>query len=125
MLSGQCFCGAVTFTATAAPIGVISCHCTDCQQMHGTYNAMAGVPRNGLTIIGPVTWYNSSDKARRGFCGTFGSRMFKDNHGSDRMMISMGAVAGSTGLRNFKNIFTGSHGDWYDLPPEEPPRFSA
>ncbi|MEM1429310.1 MAG: GFA family protein [Pseudomonadota bacterium] len=124
-MRGECHCGAVTFEADAQPVGVINCHCTDCQKMHGNFNAMAGVAKDALTITGPIQWYESSEKARRGFCPTCGARMFKDNLGGDRMMISMGVIAGSTGLRPFRNIFTESKGDWYDPPAEEPPRFDA
>lgn len=85
---------------------------------------MAGVARDGLEISGEVAWYRSSEKARRGTCPTCGSRLFKDNIGSDRMMVSMGAFDQSTGLRPFRNLWVESKGDWYDLDPEEPPRFS-
>jgi hypothetical protein len=119
---GSCYCGAVQFETDAPLVGVINCHCKDCQKMHGNYNAMAGVARDELTITGDdLVWYKSSDKANRGFCGKCGSRMFKDNIGSERMMISMGAFSGSTGLRISKNIFTESAGDWYDLPAVETP----
>lgn len=128
MLEGTCFCGAVSFRAASDPVGVISCHCTDCQKMHGTYNAMAAVPRDTLTIEGPVRWYDSSESAKRGFCETCGARLFKDNNGSDKVMVSMvsmGAIDTPTGLRKFKNLFVESKGDWYELPAEEAPRFKT
>jgi hypothetical protein len=122
-LSGRCFCGAVTFAVAEPPSGVIACHCHDCQQMHGTYNPMAAVPRGALSVSGEaLVWFASSAKAQRGFCGRCGSRLFKDNLGSDRVLVSMGSFDGSTGLRLLRNIWTESKGDWYDLPAEEPPR---
>jgi hypothetical protein len=114
--SGRCFCGAVTFTAQGPLVGVIACHCRDCQQMHGNYNVMAGVARDRLTVAGPLVWFASSDKARRGFCGTCASRLFKDNLGSPRMMVSMGAFDAATGLSMARNLWVESKGDWYDLP---------
>ena len=117
--TGRCFCGAVTFSVSAPPVGVIACHCRDCQQMHGNYNVMARVPRDALSVSGEeLVWFRSSDKARRGFCGKCGSRLFKDNVGTDAVLVSMGSFDGSTGLRLFRNIWTESKGDWYDLPPE-------
>lgn len=121
MIKGTCHCGAVSFESNADQTGVINCHCTDCQKMHGNYNAMAGVPKEGLSISGEITWYQSSEKAKRAFCPSCGARLFKDNVGSERMMVSMGVIDGSTGLRTLKNIFTDSKGDWYDLPMEEAP----
>lgn len=116
-LSGQCFCGAVSFTYTGEALGVITCHCRDCQQMHGNLNAMAALDREAVQITGAsLTWFASSEKARRGFCAACGSRLFKDNHGSPKLMVSMGAFSGSTGLKDFKHIWTQSKGDWYELP---------
>ncbi len=66
-----------------------------------------------------LVWYDSSDRAKRGFCGVCGSRLFKKNLGADRMMISMGAFDPPTGMRFFKHIWTDSKGDWYDVPEVE------
>ena len=119
VLAGSCFCGAVRFEIPAASAGVVCCHCADCRKMHGNYNAMLAAPRAELRLVAdaPLVWYASSEKARRGFCGTCGSRLFKDNLGSDRMMVSAGAIDGPTGKRIVRNIWEQSKGDWYDLPP--------
>ena len=123
--SGTCLCGKIKFHIDGEPDArmQLTCHCRDCQQLHGGPNAMAAVARDDLSIDGDVSWYRSSEKAQRGTCPTCSARIFKDNDGSDKMMVSMGAFDASTGLRPFKNIWTESKGDWYDLPPEEPPRF--
>jgi hypothetical protein len=118
-IHGQCHCGGVTFTCDDDVVAVIACHCRDCQQMHGNYNAMAAVPREALAIAEPTTlvWYQSSDKARRGFCSSCGSRLFKDNLGSPKMMVSMGVINPPTGFRFIRHLWTESKGDWYDVPP--------
>lgn len=35
-MKGQCFCGAVKYQLTAAPMFVHCCHCTDCQHQTGS-----------------------------------------------------------------------------------------
>ena len=122
-ITGRCRCGGVRFRITRPVTGAILCHCRDCQQMHGNYNAMAAAPRDAVIFEADATlaWYASSDKARRGFCTTCGGRLFKDNLGSDRLMVSMGVLDPPTGLHVMKNIWTQSKGDWYDLPAEVPP----
>jgi len=35
-LKGQCFCGAVTYRLTVAPMFVHCCHCSDCQRQTGS-----------------------------------------------------------------------------------------
>lgn len=120
MRKGQCFCGKVRFSyPTEKAAGAVACHCRDCQQMHGNYNAMAAVDRDALDIQddGSLNWFASSEKVRRGFCSNCGGRLFKDNLGSPKMMVSMGVIDPPTGLRIARNIWTESKGDWYDIPP--------
>ncbi len=118
-VSGRCHCGSVRFRVTKPVVGAILCHCRDCQQMHGNFNAMAAAPRDAVVIDAGETlnWYASSDKARRGFCTGCGSRLFKDNLGSDKLMVSMGVLDPPTGLKTIKHLWTESKGDWYDIAP--------
>ncbi|MEM5472037.1 GFA family protein [Hoeflea sp. AS60] len=118
MLHGSCHCGGVAFSIPADSVGVVACHCTDCRKMHGNYNAMLAAPRHEVSFESETTlhWYDSSDKVKRGFCTTCGSRLFKDNLGSDRLMVSAGVIDGATGKRIIRNLWEQSKGDWYDLP---------
>ena len=50
--------------------------------------------RSDMKIQGDVTWYASSDRAKRGFCGTCGSNLFWDGGGQN---ISI--FAGHSGRR--------------------------
>jgi hypothetical protein len=120
-LHGSCHCGSVRFTIPADSAGVVACHCSDCRKMHGNYNAMLAAPRDAVSFESNATvhWYESSDRARRGFCTRCGSRLFKDNLGSDRLMVSAGVIDGDTGKRIIRNLWGQSKGDWYDLPPTE------
>lgn len=117
-LHGRCHCGGVAFTFPANSAGVVACHCDDCRKMHGNYNAMLAAPRTDVQFEADATlhWYDSSDKARRGFCTVCGSRLFKDNIGSDRLMVSAGVIDGPTDKRIIRNLWEHSKGDWYDLP---------
>jgi hypothetical protein len=117
-LNGACFCGEVRFFIPASSVGVIACHCHDCQKMHGNYNVMLGTPRGEVVFEADstLTWFGSSEKAKRGFCGACGSRLFKDNLGSPLMMVSAGAINEPTGKTIIKNLWEASKGDWYALP---------
>jgi hypothetical protein len=123
-LTGSCFCGSVRFSIPATSIGVIACHCHDCQKMHGNYNVMLGALRGDIVLEtdATLTWFDSSEKAKRGFCAKCGSRLFKDNLGSDRLMVSAGAINEPTGKAIIRNLWDGSKGDWYALPtiPQAP-----
>jgi hypothetical protein len=63
-----------------------------------------------------LTWYDSSDKARRGFCPQCGSSIFKDNKDGEKIVLAVGALETPTGMSFLKNIFDDSKGDYYSLP---------
>jgi len=75
--SGSCLCTAVRYTVGGPAATVCVCHCTICRQAVGS----PGVPwatfrRDALAVEGTVSWYRSSEHARRGFCGTCGTSLF-------------------------------------------------
>ncbi|MDO9418977.1 GFA family protein [Pararhizobium sp.] len=117
-LTGSCQCGSIKFSIPAESAGVFCCHCGDCRKSHGNYMAVIGAPRNDVQFESDATlqWYARTDKARRGFCSTCGSRLFKDNLGTDLLMVSAGVIDGATGKHIVKNILTEFKGDWYPIP---------
>jgi len=75
------------------------------------------VARDRLTIegAGNITWFQSSEKVRRGFCATCGSSLFWDPPHKDWIAVAMGAFDGPTGTRLNKHIFVADKGDYYDI----------
>ena len=72
---------------------------------------------DGITEgVDKLKWYDSSDKARRGFCPECGSSIFKDNKDGEKIVLSVGALDSPTDLKFLKNIFEDSKGDYYTLP---------
>ena len=74
-LSGQCYCGAVRVEASAAPITVAYCHCTDCRRL-------SGAPVSAFAAFGPgdLIWTpalgagrSHAPGVRRWFCEACGS----------------------------------------------------
>lgn len=81
--SGECFCGAVKFTATGKPEGMGYCHCTSCR----TWSA---APVNGFTLwqtddvkitegAGFVGEYHKTDRSYRKFCTKCGGHLMTDH----------------------------------------------
>jgi hypothetical protein len=68
-----------------------------------------------LTKEEGLRWYQSSDTARRGFCGTCGSFLLWESSDEDEMSVSMGILEAPTGASLSKHIFVASKGDYYDL----------
>ena len=115
--SGSCLCGAVTFTVEAELAAPDGCHCTACQKTSGHSFVSADVQRSSLTVLGEenVKWFQSSAKARRGFCSTCGSSLFWDPIDRDWTGIAMGAFDGPTDTHLHVHVHTAEKGDYYEI----------
>lgn len=119
-LEGTCHCGDVKVSIPDDALGVVGCHCGDCQKLHGNYFAMLAVDRGALRVTGEVRWYDSSAKARRSFCGRCGSRLVKDPHGSPKVLVSAGLFDRHLPRHLIENVLPESKPDWYALPEARP-----
>ncbi|HEY1074292.1 MAG TPA: GFA family protein [Patescibacteria group bacterium] len=119
-LTGQCMCGAVTFKVTGEGTGIVSCHCKECQQLHGNYNPMWVVNKEDFTVRGEdsLEWYNSSEEKSRGFCKKCGAAMFMRQETGPKMLISVGCIDDTVGMENIKNVFTQDAGTYYVMSEE-------
>jgi hypothetical protein len=117
MAKGACLCGAVRFKVEGPLPIPDACHCSQCRRQSGHYWASTDVPRSALTVDGAeqVTWFQSSERVRRGFCSRCGSVLFWDREGAERIAIAMGAFEAPTGTRLGKHIFVGDKGDYYEI----------
>ena len=122
MHTGSCLCGAVRFEVTSDLPGPDACHCTQCRKFSGHYFVSTDVPRSAVTIHGAenVTWYRSSEKVRRGFCGTCGASLFWDPIERDWIGIAMGAFDKPTGTHIHVHVHVGSKGDYYEIGDDVP-----
>ncbi len=111
---GSCLCGAVTYTVTGPLRPVVACHCAQCRKTSGHYVAATSAPRESVAIAGEVTWYASSDTARRGFCGTCGSSLFWDGAGVN-LSIHAGTLDEAPALAMAGHIFCADKGDYYEI----------
>ncbi len=115
--NGSCLCGAVKFEVTGPLPPPTACHCSHCRKHSGHFEASTDVPRSAVTIHGSdkLTWYRSSEKARRGFCSTCGSSLFWDPIEKDWTGIAMGAFDTPTETKVVKHIFVADKGDYYEI----------
>lgn len=115
MHKGSCQCGAVRFVVAGDLPAPNACHCTICRKQSGHVFASTEVQKADLTVTGAVTWYQSSEKVRRGFCATCGSSLFWDPPHRDWIAVAMGAFDGPTDTRMTLHIFVADKGDYYDI----------
>jgi hypothetical protein len=86
VFAGGCQCGAVRYRLTSAPVGVHVCHCRMCQKaVGGPFAIICPVLKSGFRLTrGTMSYFHSSDIARRGFCRDCGTPMtFEYPHAED------------------------------------------
>ncbi len=120
-MTGGCLCGAVQYEITGEFVGIINCHCKDCQRLHGIYNPMIVVEKTdfALTDDSGIAWYESSPEKERGFCKKCGAALFMKQTQGPKMLISVGSLDETDDLKTLNNIFEEEAGNYYVTPPTE------
>lgn len=123
MKTGSCLCGGVTFSLRGPLRPSVACHCTQCRKTSGHYwsATQVGADQFTLTADATLTWFASSDDAKRGFCDTCGSSLFWMHKGDDgAVSIASGTLDGPTGLSTQQHIYVADKGDYYDIADSLP-----
>ena len=121
-VKGSCDCQGVVFELIGELRDVVFCHCSQCRKTSGHYWAATQVPKVNLNLIKAtsLSWYDSSDKARRGFCSVCGSSMFYERKGIDKISVSAGSLEIPTSLDRMRHIYVASKGYYYDISDDLP-----
>ncbi|MEM6408019.1 MAG: GFA family protein [Pseudomonadota bacterium] len=122
MYQGRCECGAVAFEAPELRREVTFCHCSQCRRTSGHQWAATRAPWASLTFTRDdgLTWYTSSDFAKRGFCKRCGSSLFYRMNDEDGVGIAAGCIDAPNDLTPGKHIFVADKGDYYDIAADAP-----
>ena len=120
MKTGGCLCGAVTYQVNGPLRPVVACHCKQCQKTSGHHVAATSAARGDIVVSGDVIWYQSSETARRGFCGICGSNLFWDSSTSLNLSIFAGTLNSPTGLELIGHIFCADKSDYYEICDDLP-----
>jgi hypothetical protein len=118
---GQCHCGAVQFEGNGSMLGVDACHCGTCRRLNG--GPYMGVRfQDGITLIqsDSLKWYDSSEWARRGFCGQCGASVLYNLKGTEFYAASSGCLDMPTGMAIGLEGFIDEKPDFYNLAGEHP-----
>lgn len=117
MHRGSCLCGKVTFEVACELPKPDACHCSLCRKHSGHFFASTDVLKSAVAIGGQehVTWYQSSEKVRRGFCSACGAFLFWDPVSRDSIAIAMGSFDLPTRTQLKMHIFVADKGDYYNI----------
>lgn len=107
MIEGSCLCGSVRYHVAAPLTEASACHCVQCRKQTGFALASANVAKSAVTIepTESLTWFQSSEKVRRGFCNRCGSTLFWEPLHRDWTSVVLGAIDGPTGVKLERHIF--------------------
>ncbi|HMK85268.1 MAG TPA: GFA family protein [Steroidobacteraceae bacterium] len=83
---------------------------------------MTSAPTANLTLLSAnsLTWYQSSERAERGFCRICGGNLFWKPHAEDRIAITAGTLDTPTKLRLIEHIFVADKSDYYEIHDDLP-----
>ena len=115
--TGGCLCGAIRYEIDGPLKKVVYCHCEQCRKSNGHFVAATSVAHEYLHIEGDsnLTWFQSSDIARRGFCNVCGSSLFWEPSHGKYMGVWAGTIDAPTGLTSHEHIYGDDASDYYEL----------
>lgn len=122
MFEGRCECGGVQFEFEEARPSITVCHCSQCRRVSGHLWASTKARFEDVRFLSDATlrWYESSDFAKRGFCGTCGASLFYRMNDEEGIGIAAGCLTHTEGLAVGKHIFVKDEGDYHEIAEAEP-----
>lgn len=116
-VTGGCLCGAVRYEIHGPLREVIACHCGQCLRQHGNFATYTATGKDQLVLVqdSELAWYESSAKARRGFCRVCGSSLFWEPVEHDHISVSAGSLDDANAVKLAKHIYLRDKPDYYDL----------
>jgi len=118
MHTGSCLCGAISFEIDTPLAPPDACHCRQCRKQSSHFFASSDVPRANLRFrVGEekLSWYQSSERVRRGFCCVCASFLFWDAIHKGTIAVAMGAIDTPSLTQLHMHIFVEEKGDYYAL----------
>lgn len=122
MHTGRCECGGVRFHFDSPVGSFAACHCSQCRRISGHYWSAFDVPAKALVFDAKETlsWYASSDWAKRGFCNRCGSSLFYKLNDADQYEVAPGCIDGPLGAELTHHICVADKGDYYQIGDDLP-----
>lgn len=119
MITGECFCGAVSYSVSGKLHDARSCHCSRCRKAFSSQaSAYAEVSPDSfewLTGHELLTTYTGEQGAGMMFCSRCGSTLCGVVGGKVHG-ITLGCVNGDPGIEIARHIFVGSKAAWEVIP---------
>ncbi len=125
-VSGQCHCGAVSFTALVDPRQVLVCHCSDCQQFSGgPFRAVLPTPASQVQITGEPKHYvkvaDSGNRRAQAFCPECGTQLYATEADTPKTInLRLGWIKERAQLVPSRQLWCGSAMPWLQEMADTP-----
>ena len=118
-ITGECFCGAVTYQVDGMLRDAKSCHCSRCRK---AFNAQASAvafvdPKEFKWLSGEslLTSFVGAHGYGLQFCKVCGSTL-ATVHNGEILQVTLGCVNGEPDIEIGQHIFVGSKANWEVMP---------
>ncbi|MBZ0165871.1 MAG: GFA family protein [Candidatus Omnitrophica bacterium] len=119
MITGECFCGSVTYQYDGKLHNARSCHCSRCRKAFSSAaSAYAEVDKDKFTWLSGkelLTYYPSNKEWGKYFCRRCGSTLCGVHNGNVHG-VTLGCLNGDVNVTLQMHIFVGSKAHWDELP---------
>lgn len=125
-MTGQCLCGAVSYTIEGEMNMCGVCHCKNCQRQAGSaYSVLFGLSDDQIEVSGTLTTYedkaDSGNIVNRHFCGTCGSPVLTTVPTQPGMtFVKAGTLDDTSVLKPAIHFWTGSKQAWVKVDSDVP-----
>jgi len=122
-VSGECFCGSVSYAIDGALRNARSCHCSRCRKVFGgAASAYAEVNADQFSWLAgeqKISVYQPAPEWGLCFCSVCGSTLCGLYQGKVHG-VTLGSVNGDPGVTLEKHIFVGSKAPWDEIGGDTP-----
>lgn len=120
--TGGCLCSAVRYEVRGPLRDIVVCHCRLCRRFYGAPGMHTKARKVDIVITEDrgLRWFNSSERARRGFCGECGSGLFWEPFNLHATGIAAGSLDTDPGLRILGHIFVADKAAYYSIDDDLP-----
>jgi len=119
VISGECFCGDVSYEVSAPLYDARSCHCSRCRKAFSAQASAYALVNpdhfRWLTGEDQLTSYVGNEGFGLRFCSRCGSTLCGTFNGVVHG-VTLGCVNGDPQIENMQHIFVGSKAPWERIP---------
>lgn len=123
ILTGQCYCRAVSYAVNDAFSYAMNCHCSNCRRATGAaFKPLAGITADQIHITqGAAQVMTHGDAAAHDVhCKVCGSLLYSVVRDGAWAHVALGTLLDAPSIRPAAHIFVGSKAPWFDITDDLP-----